>query len=154
MPSYEDKLKDQAQPYLEPGEQVLSAIIAQPRGTTTARAGGNAGSVFGGRSIKRARNAGAETGLELTSPMALALTDRRLLVLSITAPIALGKGGDVTDLVSAAPIGDVESIAIKRLLVGKIVTVTVRGTPIALEAGAGADAKGLLAAFEQITTAA
>ena len=75
-------------------------------------------------------------------------------MLSITAPIALGKGGDVTDLVSAAPIGDVESIAIKRLLVGKIVTVTVRGTPIALEAGAGADAKGLLAAFEQITTAA
>lgn len=38
--SYEDKIKEQAQQYLEAGEQVLSAVIARPRGATTTGAGG------------------------------------------------------------------------------------------------------------------
>ena len=31
----------------------------------------------------------------------------------------------------------------KRLLAGKVVTVTVRGTPVKLEVGAGTDTKGM-----------
>jgi hypothetical protein len=59
----------------------------------------------------------------------------------------MGKGGDVQDLVSAAALSDVESIEVKRLLVGKTVTVTVSGVSFKLEVGAGADAKGLAAEF-------
>jgi hypothetical protein len=73
--------------------------------------------------------------------MALALTGSRLLVLGITQPIAMGKGRDVKGLVSAAPLTDVESIEVKRLLVGKTVTITVRGVPVKLEVGASGDAK-------------
>jgi hypothetical protein len=79
--------------------------------------------------------------------MALALTGRRLLVLSISQPVAMGKGGEVKELVSAAPLTDVESIEVKRFLVGKTVTVTVCGVSFKLEAGAGADAKGLSEEF-------
>jgi hypothetical protein len=43
--------------------------------------------------------------------------------------------------VSEAPLAEVDSIEVKRLAVGKTVTVTVRGTPFVLEVGAGANAK-------------
>jgi hypothetical protein len=42
----------------------------------------------------------------------------------------MGEGGDVRRLVSAAPLGDVDSIEVKRLLVGKVVIVTVKGMAI------------------------
>jgi hypothetical protein len=145
--SYEDKIKEQAEPYLEPGERVLAAFIAQPRGANMATAGGLAPSAIGGRKVKDARRAAEASGLQLARPMALAVTDRRLVVLKISPPIAMGKGGDVKELVSAVPLTDVDSIEIKRLLVGKVVVVTVGGAAVKLEAGAGANAKGLAEEF-------
>jgi hypothetical protein len=145
--SYEDKIKEQAEPYLEPGERVLAAFIAQPRGANMATAGGLAPSAIGGRKVKEARRAAEASGLQLARPMALAVTDRRLVVLKISPPIAMGKGGDVKELVSALPLTDVDSIEIKRLLVGKVVVVTVGGAAVKLEAGAGANAKGLAEEF-------
>jgi hypothetical protein len=93
--------------------------------------------------MKHERRAAEQGGLRLTSPMALALTDSRLLVLSISRPIAMGKGGDVKELVSAVPLSEVDSIEVKRLLVGKVVIVTVRGSAVKLEAGPGSNTKGL-----------
>ena len=61
--------------------------------------------------------------------------------------MGLGIGGDVKELLSAASLGDVDSTELKRLAVGK--TVTVRGTPFVLEVGAGANAQGVSEAFEQ-----
>ncbi len=145
--SYEDKIKGQAEPYLEPGERVLAAFIAQPRGTNVAMGGGLAPSAIGGRKIKEARRVAEAGGLQLARPMALAVTDRRLVVFKVSAPIAMGKGGDVKELVSAVPLTDVDSIEVKRLLVGKVVVVTVGGAGVKLEAGAGANAKGLAEEF-------
>lgn len=145
--SYEDKIKEQARPYLEAGEHVLAAFMARPRGATTAGAGGLGPGAIGGRKTAREKRAAGQAGLQLANPMALALTGSLLLVLSISQPIAMGKGGDVKELISAAPLTDVESIEVKRLLVGKTVTVTVRGVSFKLEAGAGADAKGLSEEF-------
>jgi hypothetical protein len=62
--SYEDKIKEQAEPFLEQGERVLSAFIAQPRGTTGALAGGSA---FGGRKIRQQHSAAADAGLKLAN---------------------------------------------------------------------------------------
>jgi hypothetical protein len=152
--SYEDKIKDQAQPYLDPGEQMLAAFVAQPRGATTAKMGGLGPGAIGAMKTGKQKGAAADAGLALTSPMALALTDNRLLVLGISQPIAMGKGADVKDLVSAAPLAEVDSIQIKRLLVGKTVTVTVRGVAIKLEAGAGANAKGLAEEFARVKATA
>jgi hypothetical protein len=152
--SYEDKIKEQARPYLQAGEHVLAAFMARPRGATTAGAGGLGPGAIGGMRTARQKRAAGEAGLQLANPMALALTGSRLLVLSISPPIAMGKGGDVKELVSAAPLTDVESIEVRRLLSGKTVTVTVRGVAFKLEAGAGADAKGLSEEFARVGSTA
>jgi hypothetical protein len=55
----------------------------------------------------------------------------------------MGMGGKVEELVSAAPLSDVDLIEVKRLAAGKTITVTVRGVPFVLEVGAGANAKGV-----------
>jgi hypothetical protein len=135
---------------------VLAAIVARPRGWTQSAAspGGGAaagliGGAIGGKKQQKNVEAANESGFEITSPMALAVTDRRLLSLKISNPVGLGIGGDVKELVSAAPLGDVDSIEVKRLAVGKTVTVTVRGTPFVLEVGAGANAKGVADEFER-----
>ena len=86
--------------------------------------------------------------------MALAVTPRRLLSLKVTAPIGLGIGMKVQELVSAVPVSEVDSIEVKRLAVGKTVTVTVRGVPFVLEVGAGADARGVAEALERAKVAA
>jgi hypothetical protein len=58
----------------------------------------------------------------------------------------MGMGGDVKTLVSEAPLEAVDSIEIKRLLMGKVMKVTVRGSELKLEAEAGANAKGVVEA--------
>ena len=156
MARAESKIKDGAAPYLEQGEEVLAAIVARPRGWTqqTASAGGGAaagiiGGAMGRKKQEKNVSAADDSGFEITSPMALAVTNKRLLSLKISSPVGLGIGGDVKELVSASPLGEVDSIEVKRLAVGKTVTVTVRGTPFVLEVGAGANAKGVSEEFER-----
>ena len=156
MARFETKIKEGAAPFLEPGEEVLAAFVARPRGWTQAAAspGGGAvagviGGALGGKKQQQNVAAAQEAGFELASPMALAITEQRLLSIEIGAPIGLGIGGKVKGLVSAAPLGEVDSIESKRLAAGKTVTVTVRGVPFTLEAGAGANVKGVEEAFAQ-----
>jgi len=156
MARAEAKIKEGAAPYLEQGEEVLAAIVARPRGWTQSSAspGGGAaagliGGAIGGKKQQQNVAAAEDSGFEITSPMALAVTDRRLICFQISNPVGLGIGGDVKELVSAAPLSEVDSIEVKRLAVGKTVTVTVRGTPFVLEVGAGANAKGVVEKFER-----
>ena len=161
MARSEAKIKESAAPFLEQGEEVLAAIVARPRGWTQAgaSAGGGAlagavGGAIGGKKQQQSIDAAQQSGFELASPMALAVTQRRLLSLKVTAPIGLGIGMKVQELVSAVPVSEVDSIEVKRLAVGKTVTVTVRGVPFVLEVGAGADAKGVAEALERAKAAA
>jgi hypothetical protein len=148
---YEDKIKKGAAPFLDNGEEVLAVIVARPRGWTQAMAGGGTPVAREMGAAKQARNVAAadNAGFQLASPMALAVTQRRLLSIKIGSPIGLGIGGDVKELVSAVPVTDVDSVEVKRLAAGKVVTVTVRGTPFALEANAAADANGLAQALDR-----
>ena len=156
MARAEVKIKEGAAPYLEQGEEVLAAMVARPRGWTQSSAspGGGAaagliGGAIGGKKQQQNVAAAKESEFEITSPMALAVTDRRLICFKISNPVGLGIGGDVKELVSAAPLSEVDSIEVKRLAVGKTVTVTVRGTPFVLEVGAGANTKGVAEEFER-----
>lgn len=155
MARAEAKIKDGAAQFLEPGEEIVAAMNARPRGWTQANAsagGGVAAAVVSGGMGRKKQAANVEAagdaGFELASPMALAVTQKRLLCFRISSPIGLGVGGDVKELVSAAPLSDVDSIELKRLAVGKVVTLTIRGTEFKLEVGAGANAKGVVEAFE------
>lgn len=144
------KVIDGAAQFLEPGEQVLAGIVAQARGTTLAKAGGGIiASEIGARKAGREHSAAAEAGLVVGSPMGLVVTDRRLMTLGITMPWGLGLGGSVKELLSAVPISDVERFEVKRLGVGRSMTLEVRGTEFKLEAGAGADVQGIADAIER-----
>ena len=161
MARAETKIKEGAAPFLEQGEEVVAAVVARPRGWTqaTGSAGGGAlagaiGGAIGGKKQQQNIAAADEADFELASPMALAVTQRRLLSLKIGAPIGLGLGGAVKELVSAVPVSDVDSVEVKRLAVGKTITVTVKGTPFVLEVGAGANANGVAEAFQQAKGAA
>lgn len=152
----EAKIKEGAGPFLEPGEEVLAAIVARPRGWTqaTASAGGGVpaaliGGALGRKKQQQSSESAEDAGFALASPMALAVTPQRLLSLKVTAPIGMGIGMKVTELVSAVPVGEVDSIEVKRLAAGKTVTVTIRGSSFVLEAGAGADAKGVAEALDR-----
>jgi len=161
MARAEAKIKDGAAPFLEAGEQVVAAVVARPRGWTqaSASAGGGAlagaiGGAIGGKKQQKNVEAAESAGFELASPMALAVTDRRLISFKISSPMGLGIGGDVKELVSAVPLSEVDSIELKRLAAGKTMTVTIRGAPFVLETGAGANSKGVVEAFESARAAA
>jgi hypothetical protein len=147
----EEKIREGAGPFLQEGEEILAAFVARPRGWTQQNAG-----VRGLGSSQAAKaTAGAEAaGFELASPMALAITDRRLLSFALGATPGMGMGGQIKELAGEAPLDAVDSIEIKRLLMGKVVKVTIRGSEFKLEAGAGANAKGVVDAFEQRRAAA
>jgi hypothetical protein len=156
MARAEAKIMEGAAPFLQEGEQVLAAIVARPRGWTQQNASpggglvaGMVGGAMGGKKQQENVAAAEDSGFEITSPMALAVTDRRLLCFKISNPVGLGIGGDVKELVSEAPLSAVDSIEVKRLAVGKTVNVSVRGTPFVLEVGAGANAKGVVEEFER-----
>jgi hypothetical protein len=142
----EAKVKEGARQFLEPDEDVIAAIVARPRGWTQAMAGSLH---LGARQQGDARQGADAAGVELASPMAVAITQRRLLTLELGATIGMGAGGAVKRLMSAVPLADVDSIEVKRLALGKIVKITVRGSEFKLEVNAAADAKGLAAAVER-----
>lgn len=147
MARAEQWIGEGAAPFLEPGEEVVAALVAAPRGHTQSVA-----SVRGLGNMQKGRVAEAaeHAGMRLESPMALALTPKRLLALSISNPIGMGVGGKVKGVLSSAPIEEVDSIEVKRLLMGSRILLTVRGVVIRLEAGAGARAKPLAEAFDRL----
>jgi hypothetical protein len=146
MSKQEQKVKDGVAPFLDEGEEALAAVVARPRGWTQTMAGSiHLGTHQQGGALAAATN----SGFPLASPMALVITNRRLLSFEIGSPTGLGMGGDVKQLIGAASLDEVDSIDSKRLLAGKIVKLRVRGgDEIKLEVNAAADVKGLIAAFE------
>lgn len=146
MGAYDKKLKEGARAFLDDGEEVLAAFVARPRGWTQAMAGARS---LGQAQMRQAGAGAEEAGFALASPMALALTQRRLLSLKIGSPIGMGIGGKVKELAGSTSLAHVESIEVKSLGLGKTVTITIDGHPFVLEANAAADAKGFVAEFER-----
>ena len=147
MSRQSEKIVKGAQEFLEDGEEVLAALVAAARGHTQAVAGSMN---LGAHQQGRAGAAAAEAGLQIASPMGVALTQKRLLTLRIGTPIGLGIGGAVKGLLSAVPIADVEAIEVKRLALGYTIALTVRGSRFALEANAASNAPALAEAFERV----
>jgi len=134
----------------------LAGIVVAARGNTTSVASGAnlIASGIGSHQAGKHTRAAAEAGLVVSSPMGLVVTDRRLITLRISTPWGFGLGGSVKGLLSAVALSDVEHVEVKRLAVGKSITLTVRGSDFKLEAGAGADAQGLADTLEQARVAA
>jgi hypothetical protein len=145
---YVEKFKAGAVPYLEPGEELQTAFIAQPKGRTLAAAGGGlVTNELGARKMGQAHEAAGEAGLVLGSPMALAISNQRILTFKISTPI-LGRGGDIKELLSAVPLHAVQDVQVKRFGMAKRINITVNNAEVQLESAAGADE--FLAAYEQL----
>ncbi len=150
MSAYERKIAEGAKAFLADGEEVRASFIARPRGWTQTVAGSKQ---LGRHQQQRAVAGGERAGFQLDSPMALAITQDRLLSLSIGSPIGMGIGGEVKDLAGAASVEEVDSIDVRRLGLAQVITVTVRGVAFTLEANAKAGAKSLAVAFENAKSA-
>lgn len=142
--SSEDKILEGVRGLLQPGEQALAAMVGRPHGWSQAMAGSM---IIGARQQHRANESADAAGFALASPMALAITNRRLLSLSMGAQAGMGIGGGVRELVGEAPLSDVEDVKVKRKLMGGQVEVTLRGETFSIDYGAGANAKGISEAY-------
>ncbi len=148
----EQKVKEEMGPFLEEGEEVRAVLIARPRGWTQTTAGGRTlgvGKAIGRHAQQKARGGAEEAGIQLASPGAIVLTQRRLLTVQTGEAVGMGVGGSVKEVLSAVAISDVDSIKVKRLLLGYVVTLTVQGSEFKLEANAAAGAKPMAEAFKQ-----
>jgi len=154
MSKQETKVMEGMRPHLAAGEEPLVAIIAQPKGTTKAAAGagalGAAGAAMGGCDRRAANEAAEGAGLVLASPCAVVLTRQRLLTVKIGAPIGLGLGGKVKEVLSSVPIADVAGIDVKKIAMRQNITIHVRGESVALEANAAASANELAATLASL----
>jgi hypothetical protein len=150
----EDKIIEGVRPLLNPGEEPLVAIVAQPKGTTMSKAGrgalGAAGAEMGGGARRRAAEAAAESGLALASPCAVVLTRQRLLTVKIGAPIGMGLGGKVKEVLSGVPLAEVAGIDVKKVALRQNVTIRVGDQIIELEANAAASAQELASTLESL----
>jgi hypothetical protein len=136
---YVEKFKAGAAPYLEAGEEVQTAFIAQAKGRTQATASPNLiARELGNRKMAQSTEGAEEAGLVVGNPMALAITNQRVMTFKISTPI-LGRGGDIKELLSAVPVAAVDDVQVKRFGMAKRITLTVSGTEIQLESAAGAD---------------
>ena len=100
-------------------------------------------------------SAAAEGGeVVVDNPMALVLTSRHLLTVKISAPIGMGIGGNVKEVMTAIPLTEVDSIDVKKIALRQNITLTVRGVEIPLETNAKANAKGLAEEFSRLKAAA
>jgi hypothetical protein len=142
----EKKVKDQMGPFLEEGEEVRAVLIARPRGWTQASAGSE---TLGGHQQEKAQAGAGEAGIQLASPGGLVLTNKRLLTVQTGEALGMGVGGSVKEVLSAVPISEVDSFKVRRLLLGYVVTLTVRGSEFKLEANAAAGAKPMAQALER-----
>src|SRR3954452_6567321 len=110
MSKQEQKVKEGIAPMLDDGEEVVAAIIARPRGWGQTHAGAMQ---LGIHQQTKSRDAAGAAGFELASPMALVLTNRRLLSVKIGSPIGMGIGGEVKEIVGAARLDEVDAIESK-----------------------------------------
>jgi hypothetical protein len=141
--------QEQGQQFLEPDEHVVAVFQAQPRGAGVAKSGlGLAPQAIGGKWAGKSSEGAAEAGLQLTSPMALALTERRVCVFGGKTGGLSGKINEITELVSSAPIDAIDSIEVKGLLVGKTVRIAMGGGEVKLEVPGGQDPKAFAEAFQ------
>ena len=148
-----EQIREHAQAFLEPGEELVAALTASPRGRQTAMAAGGVGSMIGYKVAgNQAKNAQA-VGLVVKPNAAVALTDRRLMTLDV----AISMGGAVTgvnDVLSAIPVSEVESVEAKRFGLAGVLTLLVRGgRPVKLECRVGR-AREFVDAFNRAEAAA
>ena len=134
-------------------QEILAATFAKPRGATNAAAGtGVIPSEIGRRWAGKHRKGAEAAGIELGNPGALAVTPTSLLTMSVKVNF-WGQIKDVTDILSAVPLADVDSIEVKRAGMAGVMKIASGGNSFKLE-GKPDDMKRFAQVFERAKAAA
>lgn len=143
--------KKRIDPYLRPGEELLSATPVQAAGMMRGYlVGGEVGVLIRGAKRDRAVAGGGtrEGGVEIPSQGILAITSDRLLIFKF----GTGRSANPEFLWTNVPIGAVDSIDVgqARVALGpKPLTLTVHGESFALEVRSAIKTNSLISALEQ-----
>jgi hypothetical protein len=139
-------MRKSIEPYLQPGEEMLSLTIVQGKGMTRNMVlGGAVGAAVAG-ARRDAKSANGEGGdVQLSSKMGLAITPQRLLIFKAGGAVALKAKELITDL----PIGEVDSIELGKAAMTKPVILTVRGNQYTVEAPKLTNTDDIVAAFKK-----
>ncbi len=135
-------------------EEILGAAWGKPRGSMTAVAG--AGNVFaseiGARWAGKQREGAKNAGISLGNPGAVAITPTSLVTMKVKVS-AMGAIKEVTEVLSVVPLGDVDSLRVKRMGLTGVMEITAAGSSFKLEGKPG-DMKELVEVFERAKAAA
>jgi hypothetical protein len=132
-----EQLRQYARTFLDDGEELLAAMTASPRGRNTATAAAGVGSMIGYKMVQGQVGRAKAAGLRVESQMAIVLTQRRLITLKVSYTLG-GTVNGVKDVLSAIGLEEIESIEAKRMGLGGLLIITVRGVePIKLECQVG-----------------
>src|SRR5262245_58559770 len=151
MANHEEAITAGAAPFLEPGEQVLAAMVASPRGSTTAQMGGAAGLIGGGKAGKQGKGA-AEAGMGVERNTGLVLTPTRLVTFRLGISFT-GSVKEVKEPLGSMPLAEISSLDFSRMGAAGVLKVAANGSEFKLEAKAG-PAKRFAAAFDAVRSGA
>jgi hypothetical protein len=147
---FDKAMKKSIEPYLEPGEELLDAMIVQGKGMMKATLAGGAfgAAAIGAMRDRKSRNEaenGAEGGIEMSSKMGIAITPSRLLIFKAGGAMTL----KAKELLTEVPIGDVDSVTVGKGVATKPLTITIRGESFQVEAPKVSNTDKFVGAFEQ-----
>jgi len=134
-------------------EEILGAVFAKPRGSTTAVAGGGmVGREIGARWAGKNRQGAETVGIEVGNPGAVAVTASNLVTMKVKVS-AMGAIKEVTDVLSVVPLAEVDSLEVKRAGLAGVMEINAGGGSFKLEGKPG-DMKELAEVFERAKGAA
>jgi hypothetical protein len=145
---FDKALRKSIEGHLDPGEELLDAMIVQGKGMTKMLAGGGvlgAAAVGAFRDRKGGDGEASDGQVTLASKMALAVTSRRLLIFKAGGAVTV----KATELLTDLPLADVDSLEVGKGAMSKPVTLTVRGEGFRMEAPKASHPDKLVSAFEQ-----
>ena len=145
MSKHQEQIIEAAKGKLD--EQILGAAWGKPRGATTAVAGGLVAGEIGARWAGKNRKSAAAAGITLGNPGAVAVTPTSLVTMKVKVS-AMGAIKEVTDVLSVVPLGDVDSLTVKRMGMTGVMEITAGGGSFKLEGKPG-DMKELVDVFER-----
>jgi hypothetical protein len=133
-------------------EEILGAAFAKPRGATTAvAAGGVIGKEIGARWAGKQSKGAEAAGIALGNPGAVAVTPSSLVTMKVKVS-AMGAIKEITDVLSVVPLGEVDSLEVKRMGLGGVMEINTGGSSFKLEGKPG-DMKEFAEVFERAKAA-
>jgi hypothetical protein len=148
MSKHQVSITEGAAGLLLPDEEVISALVVSPRGSSTAAAPGLAAGEIGRRWSNKNKDAARDVGLVVKRSSGLVLTNRRLVTLDLAISMT-GGITEVKDVLSEVPLDQVDEIKSK----WNVLTISAGGVQFKLECKPPA-AKELARVFAATKTAA